>query len=132
MTIFRWKLIRWKYVAPRLALVILVALLFRFGLDPLLKWAIVAGGESALGAKVELVGGRHPTARRPDRAQPVWLSPIPIRRCAIFMQADRAHLYLDTDALLHKRLVIRDGNLSGLQFDTDRETSGELAETPET
>jgi len=131
MTIFRLKLIRWKYVMPRLALVLIVAVLFRFGLDPVLKWAIVASGESAVGAKIDLA-----SVETSLRTGEIVLSELavtnPMSPLRNLLQADRAHLYLDINALLHKRLVIRDGTLRGLRFDTDRETSGELAQSSET
>jgi len=131
MTIFRLKLIRWKYVMPRLALALVVAVLFRFGLDPVLKWAIVASGESAVGAKVDLA-----SVETSLRAGEIVISGLavtnPMSPLRNLLQADRAHLYLDINALLHKRLVIQDGTLSGLRFDTDRETSGELAKTQAT
>lgn len=124
------KIVRWKFVLPRLAFVLLLGLLFRFGLDPALKWAIVSTGQSSVGAKVELADVE--TSLRDGQ--------IVLRQLAIanprsplrnLMQAERAHLFLDVNALLHKRFVIRDGTISGLQFDTDRKTSGELVETPE-
>ena len=48
------KVIRWTYALPRLALVIVVILALRLGLDPLLRWTIVTSGEAAVGAKVEI------------------------------------------------------------------------------
>jgi len=131
MTIFRMKWIRWKYVLPRLALVLIIAATLRFGLDPALKWAIVAGGESAVGAKVELANVE--TSLRDGEIVLTNLAVTnPLSPMRNLLQAERAHLYLDVDALLHKRFVIRDGILSGLQFDTDREISGELAKTQAT
>src|SRR5262245_33383082 len=47
-------LFRWKYVLPRAMVLAALFAAFRFGLDPLLKYALVAGGEAALGAKVEV------------------------------------------------------------------------------
>ena len=51
---------RWRYVLPRLAIVAVVYSAVRFGLDPLLKYALVAGGEAALGAKVEVADALAP------------------------------------------------------------------------
>lgn len=131
MTIFRLKWIRWKYVVPRLALVLIVAVLLRFGLDPALKWAIVAGGESAVGAKIDLA-----SVETSLRDGEIVLSGLavtnPFSPMQNLLEAERAHFSLDVEALLRKRLVIRDGTLSGLQFDTDREISGEIAQVSET
>jgi uncharacterized protein (TIGR03545 family) len=48
------KLMRWKYVVPRLVILAILAATVRFGLDPLLHYLIVTSGESAVGAKVDL------------------------------------------------------------------------------
>jgi len=128
MTIFRLKFIRWKYVIPRLLLVLIIGVLLRFGLDPALKWAIVAGGESAVGAKIDLA-----SVETSLRDGEIVLSGLavtnPFSPMQNLLEAKRAHFSLDVEALLRKRLVIRDGTLSGLRFDTDRETSGEIAKT---
>ena len=122
------RIIRWKYVAPRLILLVVVALGFRFGLDPLLKWAFVVAGEAAVGAKVDLA--EVETSLRDGtvvfRGLAITNPYSPLQN---LMQAERAELQLDMNALFHKRVVIRDGVVSGLQFDTDRAESGELAAT---
>jgi uncharacterized protein (TIGR03545 family) len=41
-------------------------------------------------------------------------------------EARQIELLVDVNALLHRRVVIRNGNILGLQFDTPREASGEL------
>ncbi len=46
MSIIPRNLVRWKYVLPRLVILLIIGLAIRFGLDPALKWAIVTGGES--------------------------------------------------------------------------------------
>jgi len=124
------RFLRWKYVLPRLALLSALVLAIHFGLDPLLRWTLVASGEAAVGAKVELaeletslLDGRlvlrNLAVANPNSPLKNWL------------QADLARFEIDTAALLHKRLVVRDGTLHGLQFDTPRTTSGALAEQPE-
>ncbi len=116
---------RWKYVLPRVVVVAALVLAVRYGLDPLLKYAIVAGGEAALGAKVEvaelstsLLDGRISiegfAAANPQK---------PMRNIA---EAERLHLNFDFAALAHKRLVVTSGLVRGLRFDTERAASGVL------
>jgi|GEM_PF-891845 len=124
------KLFRWKYVLPRLALVLTVVLSIHFGLDPLIRWAVVAGGESAVGAKVELASLGSSLSRGEIMLGP-WQIANPHSPLRNLLQADRGRLQIDTRALLAKRLVIRDGTLRGLRWDTPRATSGAL-DTEET
>src|SRR5262245_30893427 len=111
------KIFRWKYVLPRVAIVAAIVAAVRFGLDPLLKYAIVAGGEAATGAKVEvgelttsLVDGRLVidgfAAANPQH---------PMRNLAA---ADHVQLDVDSSALLRKRLVVKNGMVSGIVFDS--------------
>ena len=130
MNLFRLKWIRWKYVLPRLAIVLLVAACFRWGLDPLLKWAIISGGESAVGAQVELaavetwLSGGTLTARDLVIANPN----APLKN---LLEAEEAKLHIDMHALARRHFVVQDGLLSNLQFSTLRTTSGLLEEQPE-
>lgn len=122
------KIFRWKYIIPRLAFVAILCLAVHFGLDPLLRWAVITSGESAVGAKVELANVR--TA--------LWDGELVLEGLAIanpqspmknLLEANESQLLVDVNALLHGRVVVTDGKLSGLQFDTDRQTSGALEQT---
>ena len=128
LNLLRLKWIRWKYVLPRLAILAVLAVALRFGLDPALKWALVTSGESSVGAKVEVA----------DIETSLWDGQLTVKQLAIanpnspmhnLLEAADSKLQLDTGALLHGRVVVTDGTIGGLQFDTDRETSGALAET---
>jgi hypothetical protein len=46
MRLFPKRLIRWKYVLPRLVVLLVIYLVVHFGLDPALRWGIITGGES--------------------------------------------------------------------------------------
>lgn len=127
MNILRLKFIRWKYVAPRLAILLVLGLVVRFTLDPVLKWAVVTGGESAVGAKVEVA----------ELQTSLWDGELKVSGLAIanpqspmrnLLESSDSQLLVDVNALLHGRVVVTDGQVNGLQFDTDRETSGALAE----
>jgi len=124
------RFLRWKYVLPRLALVSVLVLTVHFGLDPLLRWTLVASGETAVGAKVELA----------ELETSLLDGQLTVRNLAVanpqspmknLLQADLARFEIDTAALLHRRLVVQDGTIQGLQFDTPRTTSGALPEQPE-
>jgi uncharacterized protein (TIGR03545 family) len=119
------KLLRWKYVLPRLTLMMTVVLSIHFGLDPLVRWGIVAGGESAVGAKVELASLRSSLSQGEVVLGPWQIANprVPLRN---LLQADRGRLQIDTRALLAKRLVVCDGTLRGLKWNTPRATSGVL------
>ncbi len=128
MSIIPRNLVRWKYVLPRLVILLIISLALRFGLDPALKWAIVTGGESSVGAKVELA----------TVETSLWDGELVLKELAIanpqsptrnLLESAESCLQLDVNALLHGRVVVTDGLVSGLEFDTDRETSGALAKT---
>ena len=120
-----WKLVRWKYVVPRLLILAALTASVRFGLDPLLHFLIVTAGQSATGAKVELA-----TVETSLREGRVELRGLQVANPGSLMrnlfEAEHAQLCLDTKALLHKRLVIENGEITGIEIDTERTTSGEL------
>ena len=127
MTLFPSKLIRWKYVLPRLIVVLVIYLVVHFGLDPALRWGIITGGESSVGAKVELA----------EVVTSLWDGDLVLKELAVanpqspmrnLLVTPDSQFQIDMNALLHGRVVVTDGLVSGLQFDTDRETSGALAE----
>lgn len=127
MKINGMKYLRLKYIVPRLVIVLAVATTVRYGLDPVLHWAIVAGGQSAIGAKVELAEVKTSILKGEIVFSDLEIAnpSAPLRN---LLETGQSRLHLDINALLHKRLVVHDGTISGLQFDTDRTTSGQLAE----
>ena len=119
------KILRWKYVLPRLAILYALYLTIHFGLDPLLKWAVISGGEAAVGARVELAELRTTLTEGELVVEGLAIANprSPLRNV---LEATDARLQLDMNALLHGRVVVEDGTVRGLQFDTDRETSGAI------
>ncbi|MEO2048238.1 MAG: TIGR03545 family protein [Pirellulales bacterium] len=118
---------RWKYVLPRLAIVLTIILSTYFGLDPLLHWAIVAGGESAVGAKFELASLRSSLAQGKLELGSLQIA-NPRSPWRNLLQAEGGLLQIDSQALLNRRLVISEGSLHGLEWNTERSTSGALIE----
>ncbi len=118
-------MIRWKYVLPRLTLVLVLWLAVRFGLDPLVRWAIVASGESAVGAKIELASVRSLLLDGELELYDLCVA-NPRKPMRNLLESDQAKLKIDLSALFLKRLVVTNGTIRGLQFDTPREISGRL------
>ncbi|RIK79587.1 MAG: hypothetical protein DCC67_10305 [Planctomycetota bacterium] len=121
--------LRWRYVAPRAAIVVAVVLVVRFGLDPLLRWAIVTTGQAALGAKVEL-GELRTSLKGGELVVTNLAAANPQKPLRNLIEADEFRFQFDVKQLFRKRLVIRDGGISGLSFDSPRTTSGALPDAP--
>ena len=120
---------RWKYLLPRLVVVMALVLAVHFGLDPCLRWVIVASGEAALGAKVEI--GELVTSLRDGQIVVEGAAAAnPKKPMRNLLEADQLHLKLDAGQLLRNRLVVQDGIIRGLRFDAPRATSGALETTP--
>jgi len=118
-------MIRWSYVIPRLVLLGTLAVLLWVGLNPLVRWAIISTGQSATSAKVEIGRVQTSLLRTELRLTDVRVA-NPNAPMENLLQADQVTLALDADSLLRRKLVVREGRVSGLRFATDRETSGEL------
>ena len=111
-----------RYLLPRAALAAGMWAFLTFGFDPLLRVSVVqsvgrAAGvrpdlaavrTAALPTRLELDGFALPDAGRPDRN---------------LLSFDRLTADLDADALLRRRLHVTGGTLTGLTFDTPRETA---------
>jgi len=113
---------------PRLVLLGIMLLAIGLGLDPLLRWALVRGGQSATGAKIEI--GRLDTM--PLTAEVVLYDlrvADPHKPMKNLFQVDRAALDFDAAALLRRNYVVDAASIEGIRLGTLRETSGALTET---
>lgn len=119
------KYVRWGYLLPRFAVVAIIVAGVRFGLDPLLHYSIVASGEAALGAKVE-VGSLTTSILDGRIVIDGFAATNPQKPMRNLTAADRLQLDVDMGALLKKRLVVKNGLIRGVQFDSERATSGAL------
>lgn len=120
-------MIRWSFLLPRLVLAAAALVALHFGLGPVARWALIQGGQAALGGKIEigrarvdLAGGRVAI----DRLQ-VSNPRSPLRNLVEFEEGE---FLLDRQALLRRRLVIDQGTVRGLLFDGQRAESGALPE----
>lgn len=102
-----------------------MASVVRFGCDPLLEWLIVSGGQSATGAKVELAGVSTWIKSGKLEIRDLQVA-NPESEFRNLFQAKQIVLQLDSLALLHNRMVVTNGAITGLEIDTERSTSGEL------
>lgn len=116
---------RWSYVAPRLALLVLLWAFFFFAFDPLLKWGLIKGIEKGAKAKAEIAslktGILHPSLRITGLA--VADSADEYRNLVEFSELSFA---AEGAPLLEKKLVVDLASLKGLRFGTARKTSGKL------
>lgn len=121
---------RWSYIIPRAIVAVLFFLFASYGVHPLLHWSMVTVGQTATGAKVDLDSVRLSLAGGDLElgAMQVTNPKSPMKNLFEFSSAT---FDLDSDALLRKRLVITQGRITGLEFGSDRETSGELEKPPE-
>lgn len=118
-------MIRWSYLIPRLILLTLCVLLVWRWLDPLLHWTLVRVGERLAGAKVDIgqVVAQLPTTELSIRDVQVANARNPDRN---LFEADEIALGVHFNALLKRKLVIREGRITGLRIGTARATPGTL------
>ena len=117
---------RWQYVVPRLAVIAVVVLAVRFGLDPAIRWAIIFAGESAIGAKVEVADVT--TSLRGGEVTITGIAAAnPGKPMRNLLESSQVRLHVDGTQLLRKRVVVHDGRIEGLKFDSERTVSGALS-----
>lgn len=118
-------MIRWRFLLPRLIIIAVLLLGLTFGSAPLLRWGLVASGQAAIGAKVEIG----------DLQTSWWGGSVSIQEMAIadprrpmsnLIEADLMQLDLDMAHLARKRLVVEHAQLEGVRFGGERQTSGAL------
>lgn len=121
-------MIRWRFVLSRLAIVVAVLALLRWGLGPVASYVTTRSLQTATGAKVEV--GKVRVGLFPPRVQYIDVhiaDPRDDKQMRDAIHADSIELAIDGDALLHRRWVASDGRITGLQIGSERETSGHLA-----
>ncbi|MBI4209849.1 MAG: TIGR03545 family protein [Deltaproteobacteria bacterium] len=118
---------RWKAIIPIAIFMGLIAVGIVFFLDPLLKRAMVGGGQLIFGAKVEIVSVRTRFKEASLRIRGVQVADKsePMKNLFEYEEAVFDMRFLP---LLEKKVVIEESSLKGLQFGTPRETSGALPE----
>lgn len=120
-------MIRWRFILPRVLAVAVVLLILKFAVPPTVKLATVKTLQAATGAKVELASvdvGLFPP--RLHYHQVRVANPGKDKAMRNLAQAESIDLVIDGAALLRRRYVISDARITGLQFDSERLTSGHL------
>ncbi|QDU58203.1 TIGR03545 family protein [Aeoliella mucimassa] len=124
------RFLRFSYIIPRVIFLIALLLLTEVGSGYLLRWGIVSTGESSIGAKVDVESVKASLLDTRVLMQNIAIAnpKSPMRN---LVEADRVEIDLNTNALLRKKVIADYAVISGLAFDTERTTSGELPATPE-
>lgn len=118
-------MIRWSYVAPRLAVVGGLLLFLGFGVDPLLRWSLIETGQSLTGAKVEIETISTSLAHSQLAARNVAVA-NPAAPETNLLQADYAWLDVESGPLTRNHVVVRRAVVNGLKINAPRDSSGEL------
>jgi len=125
-------MIRWRYIIPRILVVAGIVIIIRYALPPAVRYVTVATIEAATGAKVEITSvevGLFPPRVHYRELQ--IANPGEDKAMRNLAQAESIDLMIDGAALLRRRYVIHDARITGLQFDTDRITSGHIERQPQ-
>jgi uncharacterized protein (TIGR03545 family) len=119
----RW--IRWKFVAPRLAILTLLAVVLYLAVPPLVRWSLITSGQAAFGAKVDIG----------DVQWSPWNGSFVVHDLAVadperpllnLFVADCAVFEVEPGSLAKKRFVVSRGVMDGIEFGTPRTSSGAL------
>ncbi len=123
-------MIRWKFILTRVLIVAAILTLLRWGLGPAARYLTVQGVEMATGARADIA--RTEIGLFPPRVHYTDIRVADPRGRKEFhdlFRADLLDLEIDGEALLHRRWVVRNGRISGLEIGARRSESGHLDET---
>ena len=116
---------RWSYLIPRLVILGLIWSFFVWAFDPILRWTVAKTGGQLNGAKVdvaELETRFFPPALELTHVE-IADKGKPGRNLVEF---ETFRLKLAGGPLAHRKLVIEEGEITGLSWNTRRSDSGEL------
>ncbi|MDD2804448.1 MAG: TIGR03545 family protein [Elusimicrobiales bacterium] len=116
---------RWSYIAPRLALIVLVWAFFFFAFDPLLKWGLIKGIEKGAKARTEIASVRT-TVLPPSLSVKGLAVGDAASEFTNLCEFSSLEFRLEGRPLLEKKFVIDRAALAGLKFGTPRKTSARL------
>ena len=124
-SITRHSLVRWGWVVPRLLiLATLIGSVWLFK-DRAMEYAIEKTGSTIVGAKVDVGQVKSSLINGQVRLHDIQIAnkKSPMMN---LVEAKYAGIELSTSDLLRKKLVIEEGKLMGVEFNTARDTSGKL------
>ena len=123
------RLVRWKYVVPRVTIVAVICLSVWLTKNFLLRYLLVQGGQALTGAKVEIGSLQSFLSRAEMRMNRIAIAD-PRKPMQNLFETTASEFDVDVSELLRKRLVINEGRLSGIVLNTPRQSSGALPATP--
>ena len=120
-------MIRWKYFVPRLTLLALCVTFTLIAINPVLRWSIVRSGQEVTGAAV----GRRSSPSQPlefrDRCVRV-LHADPRKPLRNLFDIGEVKMKIEPRQLTRRRIVVKEAEVTGLNLDTERSSSGALTE----
>lgn len=122
-------MIRWSYIVPRLAIVLVILALLRFATGPAAGWGARFAYENATGGRLDI---EHTEVNLfPPRLSfhGVQLGD-PRHERENVAEFDRIEIALDGDSLLHRRWVVSHAKLTGIRFSSERPDSGRIEQLP--
>jgi uncharacterized protein (TIGR03545 family) len=120
---------RWKYIIPRLVVVLCIWAFLHFAMDPLLQSAAVATTQSVIGAKADI--GVLQTRMFPPQIDITSVALANANRPGTnLVQFDSLRFSLAGGPLLRRQFVVREGQITGVRFNTLRSDDG-LLDVPE-
>ena len=103
-------MIRWKYLLPRMAVLLFLVLLANVFTKPLVRWILVQSAQSVTGARVDI--GEVEASFGEGRLRLVNIQVAdPARPMTNIMQADEAVFQLDPGKLLNRQWVVENAAL---------------------
>lgn len=119
---------RWKWIIPRLVIVVSLWAFLKWGMDPALRYAAVRAVQSVTGARVDVAAVR--TRFFPPTVDVSQVAVASARRQGRnLFEFDQMHLQLESRSLSQRRLVVEDGRIENLRFDTVRKDDGQLEQS---
>ncbi len=120
---------RWSYLRWRLAILGAALLALWLGLNPLARRSLVSLGQRITGAKVE-IGELSASLARTELALQDLQVADPDSPMENLFEARELTVSLESDSFLRRKLIVREGRIGGLRFNTPRTTSGALEKRP--
>jgi len=117
--------VRWKYVIPAVLIVLGLTVLILLFLDPLLKRAVIASGEFAFGAKVEVTSLKTKLSNLSLRIQGVQVADKD-RPMQNLFEIEGLRFNVEPIPLLSRKVIIDAMSVTGVRWGTARKTSGAL------
>ena len=118
-------MIRWRFVVVRLVILVAIVLVLQSAFGPVARYAAVRLVSASTGAKVDI--DRCEVGLFPPRVRCVSMAvadPRDGKSMRNLMTADSIDLTIDGSALLRRRLVIDQAQVSGLELGSRRTTDG--------